>query len=174
MDKVLFIIGMPGVGKTKWGREVASAFGLPFFDLDLCIEARQNKTITRIFAEQGEMAFRRLEDETLRDIVKNNDAPFILSCGGGTPVNPANLSFMKQNGTLVYLKASIPVILANLKDGLTQRPLLATGDISPVSRLEQLYKERSSIYEQADHTLGVEHLSIQDFAPILQACIKQH
>jgi len=174
MSGILFIIGMSGAGKTKWGREVAKSFGLPFFDIDSHIETGHKKTVTRFFTDHGEPFFREVESKALRDIVKNNRPPFVVSCGGGTPVDPSNLAFMKAHGCTVYLRASIPTLIANLKEDIVQRPMLTNGIVSPVVQLTRLYEKRQAVYEQADFILDTEHVSIQDFEPILHACTRQH
>lgn len=170
MSKNIFIIGMSGAGKTAWGEQVAKKFSLPFFDLDHYLEMKLGMTITQMFTVYGEQGFRELETQALHELIRDNKAPFILSCGGGTPVSARNFDAMKSNGCTIYLKAEIPTLLKNLEGEIHQRPLLNNGVIIPAQRLTELYERRKAIYEQADHTLQVENLSIQDFEPILQAC----
>jgi shikimate kinase len=167
----LYLTGMPGSGKTTWGKKIASTYHLPFFDLDHYIEQKQGKTITRIFEEEGEAGFRSVESEALREIIFNHKQPLVLSCGGGTSINSDNFSFLKNTGYIVYLKATTETLLSNMHQGFASRPLLNLPD--PERRLIELYQQRKTVYEQADYTLQAESLSIQDFDPILQLCTKQ-
>lgn len=164
MSRIIFIIGMSGAGKTAWGRRIAERFQLPFKDIDEHIEATQQKRIAQIFNEVSESGFRKIESEALQWIVAHNPPPLIVSCGGGTPVDPENLSFMKEHGTLVYLKANISTILDNLDGQMAERPMLTNGVIHPAARLRELYEKRKKVYEQADYTFQVEELSVEDFA----------
>lgn len=173
MNKSIFIIGMSGAGKTAWGEKVAKQFELPFFDMDHYLEKKLGMSITQMFTVYGEQGFRELETEALHEIIRDNKVPIVLSCGGGTPVSRRNLETMKEQGRIIYLKAEIPTLLKNLEGELHQRPLLNSGVVIPAVRLTELYERRKEIYEQADYTLQVENLSIQDFEPILQACTDQ-
>jgi shikimate kinase len=167
----LYLTGMPGSGKTTWGKKIATTYHLPFFDLDHQVEQQYSKTITLIFEEEGEAGFRRLESEALRTLVFNNPQPLVLSCGGGTTINNGNFSLLKNSGYIVYLKATTETLLNNLRKSIASRPLLNPSDLE--SRLNQLYEQRRNVYDQADYTLQVENLSIQHFDPILQLCTKQ-
>lgn len=167
----LYLTGMPGSGKTTWGREIATTYHLFFFDLDHYIEQMQGKPITTIFQEEGEARFRSVESEALREIIYNHKQPLVLSCGGGTTINNDNFSLLKSSGYIVYLKATTGTLLSNMQQGFASRPLLNLPD--PERRLIELYQQRRTVYEQADYTLQVENLSIQDFEPILQLCTKQ-
>jgi shikimate kinase len=173
MSKSIFLIGMPGAGKTYWGEKLSRALNFPFFDLDEYIENRERTTISELFSSLGEVGFRQLESASLADIVNKQTAPFVLSCGGGTPLQPANLALMKSAGCVVYLKAAIETLLNNIKKQILARPLLQdTPDL--VARLSDIYDKRCRVYEQANYTLEVECLTVSQFEPILAECIKPH
>lgn len=172
MSKILFFIGMPGAGKTVWGKKLAAHFHWSFFDLDQYIEERESKTIAQLFELSGEAAFRKKETIALKNIVAGNEKPFVLSCGGGVPLNPSNFSLMKEHGCIVYLKAKIETLFHNLQHEAGKRPLLQQDKNFAVS-LTELYEKRKKIYEQADYIFDVENLSLTDFES-LQECINQH
>ena len=174
MSRIIFIIGMSGAGKSRWGEIVSQTYNLPFIDLDCFIEATEGKTIAEIFRDSGETGFRKIESQLLRQVVLDNNAPLIISCGGGTPIDPDNLQFMKEHGCLVYLKATIATIIENLNEQIVERPMLTNGIISPSVRLNELYEKRKKIYEQANYTLTAENLAVQDFEPILHLCTELH
>jgi len=169
MSGIIFLIGMSGAGKTAWGSEIAKAYALPFHDIDHWIESQQQLTIAQLFSLHGEAGFRLMEDKALREIVHKNKPPFIVSCGGGTPVRAENLQFMKEHGCVVYLKASIETILENLNGQIAERPMLNNGVINPTQRLKELYEKRKKIYEQADHSFQVEHFSVEQMQDIIEA-----
>ncbi len=167
MSKIIFLIGMSGAGKTEWGQQIAETYNLPFYDIDRYLEAEHEKNVTQLFSQHGEPGFRILEGNALRTIVRIQAPPFILSCGGGTPILSQNLTLMKQHGILIYLKATIPTLLHNLKDCLSARPMLTNGIINPTQKLTELYEKRKKIYEEAHYTFDVENFSVQDVAHIV-------
>lgn len=171
MSGIIFIIGMSGTGKTAWGRRIAERFHIPFKDIDEHIEATQQKRIAQIFNEVSEAGFRKMESEALRFIITHNAPPLIISCGGGTPVDPDNLKLMKEHGILVYLKANISTILNNLDGQMAERPMLTNGVIHPAARLRELYEKRKKVYEQADYTFQVEDLSVDDFTSLVAGLV---
>lgn len=168
---IIFLIGMPGAGKTYWGKKLASEYGLHHIDIDESIAQETAKTISQIFKEDGEDVFREIEATVLRGItasVKNNT---IISCGGGTPVYHDNLAYMKANGCTIYMRASINSIAERLKQTHAARPLL--GD-QVLERLIQLYEKRKNIYEQAHQIVDAETLTVGNFAEIIAQCKHQH
>lgn len=168
---IIFLIGMPGAGKTYWGKKLALEYGLHHIDLDESIEQETAKTIPQIFDEDGEDVFREIEARVLRTItasVKNNT---IISCGGGTPVFHDNLAFMKANGCTVYIQASIGCIAERLKHTDATRPLL---DRQLEERLAELYEKRKNIYVLAHQIVDAETLTVGNFAEIIAQCKHQH
>ena len=163
----LFLIGFMGSGKTHWGRLLAGRLQLPFYDLDTVIEEREHATITQIFAEKGEEAFRYTEKEVLEQLV-NNTENFILSCGGGTPCFFNNIGFMKQKGLVVWLNTQIDTLVSRLLKQKTTRPLIKTltdQELKPyiVSKI----LSRRLYYEQAHVNVNEETLSVDTFAQII-------
>ncbi len=173
MKEIIFLTGMPGAGKTSWGKKLSEAHRIPWYDLDSFMVIRYGASVASLFDNYGENGFRIKESKCLRDMIRTQTAPFILSCGGGLTLDPANLALMKEKGHVVYLKAEISTLLKNLENGLTHRPLLA-GAEDPAARIKELYEQRKDIYEQADVTLSVESLRVSDFDQMISECIEQH
>lgn len=140
----IYLIGMPGSGKTTVGQQLAIALKKPFFDLDHLIEENEQEKIADIFNQQGEDYFRDIEKNMLEKIIANNNN-IVLSTGGGTPCFHSNLTSMLKSGVVVYLKYPVPVLIKRLA-GNTERPLL-TGDFE--KKMQDLYKKRKPVYEQA-------------------------
>ena len=119
-----FIVGYMASGKSTFGKELAKDKGLPFLDLYESIEAREGRSISEIFAKEGEVFFGEREGEFLHEICNVRD-DFVLGGGGGTPCFFDNMDYMNQEGTPVFLNTSPLVIVDRLKRQRTDRPLLA-------------------------------------------------
>lgn len=123
MQQRIFIIGLPGVGKSTLANKLANILGLPFVDLDNYIGETQEHTITQIFNEGGEKTFRNIEAHALRSFSQLNNS-FVMACGGGTPCYNNNIEFMNQNGVTVYYQKPLTEIISQLKNDTVERPLL--------------------------------------------------
>lgn len=164
-----FLIGMPGSGKTYWGRKLADKYSLGFTDLDEYIEQQEGRYIKEIFATDGESYFRMKEAECLRKL--GGKDKLIIACGGGTPVYHDNMAWMKGQGCVVYIKADIQTLLDRVGTG-DSRPMLNNEDIRKA--LENLYCERSKYYEQAHYSLQANESIIANFEQIVDLCTGQH
>ena len=122
-----------GAGKTTIGRILARKLGLRFVDSDHEIEARTGATIPWIFEIEGEASFRRREAEVIRDLSAQEG--IVMATGGGAILNADSRAYLKERGTVVYLRASVSNILARTSHD-KNRPLLQTAD--PRRKLEEL------------------------------------
>ncbi|MBD2766978.1 shikimate kinase [Hymenobacter sp. BT664] len=145
----LFLIGMPGSGKTTLGRTLAAHYGLPFLDLDAEIVARGGQAIPAIFLRQGEAYFRRLEAKVLREVAAR-PGPLVLATGGGTPCFHDNLTVLNAAGCTLWLDVPEPVLAARLAAATetATRPLVATAD-RPEQWLHETLAARKQFYSQA-------------------------
>lgn len=137
MSERVFIIGLPGVGKTTVGRQLAAELQLPFIDLDSHIEETQDQTVNQLFNEAGEDVFRNIEAHALRTYTKLNPK-FVMACGGGTPCFNNNMEFMNQQGVTVYYTQPIDSIVHQLENDVNERPLLK--NIKPANFIDHLNK----------------------------------
>ena len=146
----IFLIGLPGSGKSTLGRKLAVALGLPFLDLDDAIEAAARQPIRDIFAQRGEEAFRRLEQQAFHQVIEQYDA-FVLATGGGAPCFFDNMEYMNRQGTTVFLDVPIPVIVQRMQGAqITDRPLLRELDQNElVQEYTAKFEKRLPIYRQA-------------------------
>jgi 3-dehydroquinate synthase len=132
-----------GTGKTRTGHEVARRLGRPFVDMDAEIEARAGKAIPRIFAEDGEAAFRRMEAGLCREL--GGQAGLVIATGGGALLGAANREAMMRGGTVVCLTCDAEEIQRRLrKDDALTRPLLGVPD--PHGEIERLLAARQDAY----------------------------
>ena len=120
----IFLTGMPGCGKSTFGRKVAREMDLEFFDLDKEIINSEQMPITEIFEIKGEDYFRKIESKLLRDVALNNDN-FIMATGGGAPCFHNNMDFMNEIGHTIYIDTPLETLIERLSlRGIEKRPLI--------------------------------------------------
>ena len=153
------LIGFMGTGKSSVGQMVAAQLHFTFLDTDHVIESRAGKTISEIFAQQGEPAFRELERNIVGELVGRKKT--VISTGGGLPANPENLASLKTHSLVVCLWASPEKIWERVRSQ-THRPLLREPD--PLAKIHSLLAEREPFYREADVLLNTEMRSLKDVA----------
>ena len=146
----IFLIGMPGCGKSTFGKKVAFSLNLPFFDLDHEIVNREGISISDIFENKGEEYFRKVETTLLHEITLSNTS-FIMATGGGAPCFFDNMDFMNENGITIYIEADINHLLSRLSEkGIEKRPLLKQiGKKNLKQGLEDKLNYRKLFYHKA-------------------------
>lgn len=151
LNRHVFIIGMPGSGKSSLGRRVANELRLPFVDMDQRIEQQVGYNTTQIFERYGEQAFRNAETNVLIDLTREPGS--IISTGGGTVLREVNREIMRSSGVILLIDRPLAEIMSDIK--LNRRPLLAQKGLPEV---ERLYHERIGLYrEAADAVLDNSH-----------------
>lgn len=140
---LVWIIGMPGSGKTTVGKVLADRLGTGFHDVDEVIEGRMGKDVGAIFDDEGEAVFRSIESAAIRDLA---DGDGVVACGGGAVLDPENRERMRSSGTVFLLEVPVDALAARAHADLGERPLLrGPGDLG---RLEA---ERAPSYRAAAH-----------------------
>ncbi|MDB6125689.1 MAG: aroK [Pedosphaera sp.] len=153
------LIGFMGTGKSSVGRLLADQLRFSFLDTDDLIESRSGKTISAIFAEEGEPAFRKYEQEVVAELSSRKKT--VISTGGGLGANATHLASLKQHALVVCLWASPDKIWERVRSQ-THRPLLKESD--PLAKIRKLLAERESHYKQADILLNTEVRSLKEVA----------
>ena len=149
----IFLIGLPGSGKSTIGKALANRLTMDFVDLDEEIELREGKIVPEIFAAQGEDYFRRVEAELLREWA-NAERSFVMSTGGGTPCFFDGIRLINQYGISLFLDEQVDVIVERLENN-QHRPLLRSDNVEDMrAKLERLREARLSIYQQASITVS--------------------
>jgi shikimate kinase len=162
----IFLIGMPGAGKSTLGKILAEKLMMAFFDLDKEIEKREGLPVQEIFHEKGETYFRQAEQEILRDITKQHHS-FIMATGGGAPCFHQSMDFMLAEGKVLFLNISLPTLFARVQNS-TDRPLLALQSNDAVmERLSKLREQRLGIYQRAHYTLEEKDLNLAKVMDLL-------
>lgn len=141
MTTNLILTGFMGTGKTTVGRAVARQLDRPFVDMDVEIATRAGKPIARIFAEEGEGAFRRREAALCAELARRDG--LVIATGGGALVDARNRRALARTGVVVCLDATPEAILRRVgADGV--RPLLDVPD--PRAEVARLLAARRDAY----------------------------
>ncbi|HUD48092.1 MAG TPA: shikimate kinase [Candidatus Baltobacteraceae bacterium] len=141
----LALVGFMGTGKSSVGRLAADLLRFDFIDTDEWIESQTGKSIAEIFEQNGEAAFRLLEEDTARALSSRRN--IVISAGGGFVANPDNLASLKSHALVICLWASPETIWERVRTQ-SHRPLLQTAD--PPGKIRELLEQRSAAYHQAD------------------------
>lgn len=136
--KSVYLCGFMGCGKTYTGKLLAKDLGVSFTDLDECICRKEGRSIPKIFEENGEPYFRRLESECIRELSGGG----VVATGGGALLDASNAKYANENGYVVFLDASFPVCYARIKDD-KNRPLVMKNT---KEQLKELFDKRREIY----------------------------
>ena len=155
--KNVYLIGMMGTGKSTIGKQVASELSLDFYDSDLEIEKKSGKSVSEIFATDGEPKFRKLEQNFIENGHPDSDS--IVSCGGGLCVISGMLESLKAKGTVICLWAIPEVIFERIKND-RGRPLLKVE--KPKKEIQRIIDQRKDYYLQADLVIDCNELSIEE------------
>lgn len=144
----VYLIGMPGSGKSTLGKLLADQLSLPFIDLDKKIEDHEEKTVKDIFREQGEDHFRLIESKLLHEWA-GSEQSFVMATGGGAPCFYQGIDIINKTGLSVFLDVSVDDLLKRLHTN-TDRPLLNSIDAKEKDeKLRMLRTSRLSCYKQA-------------------------
>lgn len=143
LRRPIVLVGMMGAGKTTVGRLLATTLGWPFYDSDDEIVRNVGKSISDIFSEDGEPAFREIERTTIKHLLAAG--PCVISSGGGGITIPETAQAIKDRGLCVWLDAPVQVLVDRTKG--TDRPLLKHGNADDV--LKNLLEKRKLAYGQA-------------------------
>jgi shikimate kinase len=137
---MIVLVGFMGAGKTTVGQLLAARLGLPFADADAVIEQRTGTPVQKIFATQGEPAFRALEHETIASLLTG--PRLVLALGGGAVEHEQTRRVLKAAEHTVYLHVPYETALERV-GGDDGRPMLRRPNLT------EIYQHRLTVYEQA-------------------------
>ena len=158
----IILIGYMGCGKTTVGKNLAKMLEYEFVDTDEAIEQQQGRTISDIFAQEGEKTFRNMETDYLKNLIKEKADRLVISTGGGMSIREENQELLKQLGLVVYLRVKPQTVYERVK-GDTKRPLLQCDD--PFTKIKNMLEERGPVYKStAHHIIDVDELRQQEIA----------
>lgn len=161
-DLKIVLVGLPGSGKSTFGKQLAAVQGFPFYDLDHQIENRFQMKIFEIFSQFGEGKFRDWETEVLQDFLERKES-YVLASGGGCPCFNDNMDLINKSAVSVYL--DVPLEEISIRLGLTksqERPMFSGLDRGEITlKLKSLLVERDFFYRQSKIKLSGEDFSAE-------------
>ncbi len=170
---LLTLIGYRATGKTTLAKLLAQRLGCDWIDADVEIERRAGKSIARIFAEDGEPAFRDLEARVIADLCRRPN--LVLAAGGGAPLREESRRAMRASGKVVWLKAAPETIHRRMTADATtpdRRPSLTEYD--PIREIVELLERREPIYRETAHLeLDTEGRSPEELADAILARLRE-
>ncbi len=150
---IISLVGYMGSGKSHISKILSEKINFKLIDLDKEISRRNKLTIPEIFEKKGEIYFRKLERETLEELLATEEN-LVLSLGGGTPVYYNNMEIVNLNSKSVFLRASIKTLSERISKQKEKRPLIA--NISDENLPEFIAKhlfERNEFYSKAQFNI---------------------
>jgi shikimate kinase len=151
----IVLVGLPGSGKSTVGRMLAEQLQAPFVDVDAVIARKEGKPIIMIFAEQGEPAFRAMEQREVHAAL-DADASAVIAPGGGWAAQDGALASARGRAMVVYLKAKAETA-SKRAEPEGNRPTLLGED--PLGRMRTLLQDREPAYQLADATVETDRLT---------------
>ena len=149
----IVFLGMMGSGKTSIGELVSKKLDLNFFDVDQCIENETKMKISKIFSDNGENFFRKLEEKKTLNLLKKKNA--VIALGGGAFLNQNIREEVLKNHSSFWLNLSSDVIINRIKNS-SKRPLAIQ---STTNELANLIEKRSNIYSKAMYKVDCDGLT---------------
>lgn len=148
-NRIIYLIGFMGSGKTTTGKKLASRLKWSFTDLDKKIEEYSEKSIPEIFSLKGEAFFRTVESEVLKDLASQKN--IVISTGGGSPCYLGNMDHMLRTGLTIYLKMNPLQLASRLMNSKGDRPLIKDLNREELLMyIGQKLAEREKWYKQAE------------------------
>lgn len=170
----IYLIGYMGSGKSTIGSLLANKLGRPFIDFDNYIEEKEQMSISEIFDSKGEIYFRKIEMQYLKELLKEKKETCVVALGGGTPCYGNNMEQLLTAGVkTMYLNVPYRVLAQRLWEKRTQRPLIAAMD--NYEALEDYVRkhlfERSYFYNQAQSIFKITSESEQEIVKNIVATL---
>ncbi|CAB4650883.1 MAG: AAA family ATPase [Actinobacteria bacterium] len=137
----IVLVGVPGAGKTTVGKLLAKNLGIDFFDSDQVIESRAGKSVSDIFTQDGEPAFRKLEHDVIVELLDSNNV--VLALGGGSLGNDETRAKVKD-ATTVWLVAGLAQAVDRV--GMNRNRPLLLGNVR--GQLADLMAAREPFYKE--------------------------
>jgi shikimate kinase len=168
--RTIVLVGLMGVGKTTIGRGVAQVLRLPFRDADEEIERAAGCTVSEIFAERGEAAFRDGERRVIARLL-TQEPPHVLAFGGGAFMHPETRRLVEARAVSVWIKADLEVLARRVARRNT-RPLLIGKD--PLEVLRAQAENRYPAYAQATVTVETGEIATSAAVAAVLAALADH
>ncbi|NLN25155.1 MAG: shikimate kinase [Bacteroidetes bacterium] len=160
----IILIGYMGSGKSTVGSKLATRLNLVFKDLDTEIEQREKMSLSALFDIKGELYFRKLEMQVVKELLDTNES-FVLATGGGTPCYGDTMNSMlhTEDALVIYLRGTVNHLMNRLKNEKDKRPMLAhlNTEIQLKEWIGMHLFERSQFYNKAHHIISIDSKSVE-------------
>ena len=164
----IVLTGMMATGKSSIGARLAYMLGMEFVDTDELIERKAGKSIRRIFAEEGETAFREIEKQIVKEMSRLNNR--VIATGGGVVKDPENMEELEKNAVIICLKAS-PETICERTSGSDARPLLNVKE--KTIEVERIIRERAEMYARCDLSFDTTGRCAEEMAEEISGSIQK-
>jgi shikimate kinase len=159
MNRV-YLIGLPGSGKSTSGKRFAKQLGWAYADLDKLVVIRAGRSIPAIFQKEGEPAFRKYEQAALHETAASMN--IVIGCGGGTAAYENNIAWMREHGVVIWINISLVELGKRLLKSVNDRPMFPDRQPSAIQlQLQKLLESREPFYQQA-------HIQVDSEAALLR------
>ena len=163
----VYLVGYMGSGKSRTGREVAENLDWRFIDMDDMFEERYRISVLDFFDKYDEGSFRNIEHNLLHETIR--DDKVIISTGGGTPCFFDNMDFINNNGTSIYLKPDLALLVNRLKIVRKKRPLLKEIKLENLAEyIHNQINEREKVYLKANYKLESTDITVENIVNIIK------
>ena len=146
LDMHLYLIGPRGCGKSRVGHLLAEALAVPFHDLDEIVHQEAGRNITQIVLQDGWAKFREMESRALARLAMEL-TPAVIATGGGVVLDEANCYLMRGSGRVVYLEATLNVLVERLKSAVDADHRPALTDLPLAQEVARILRERQKLYK---------------------------
>ncbi len=144
----IYLIGLPGSGKSTLGKGLAQKLGWDFLDTDQIIEQQEGLSVSAIFRQKGESVFRTIEAQMLKHCATRLNV--VVATGGGAAAHPGNIELMLDTGLTLWLNPEPSEIAWRLGAHAQQRPLFQGINASEIPvKLSELLEGRRTFYQKA-------------------------
>lgn len=166
MKNNIILIGMPGVGKSTIGVVLAKSMGYSFLDSDLLIQEREGRLLHEILDQQGQNAFRQIENEVNASISVSST---VIATGGSVIYGVQAMEHLRSIGRIVYLSLPYEELENRLGDLRERGVSMEKGQ-----SLSSLYEERLPLYEKyADIKFSCQNLTIREIVQRLTVLFRK-
>ncbi len=169
---MLTLVGLSGTGKSTVARLLAERWNWSCADVDERVETESGRTITEIFASEGESAFRALESAQLKAALSGQHT--VVAAGGGAPCEAEAMDAILAAGPCIWLSASLDVLAARVIQS-EERPLLESVDSTRiVAHLSDQLDDREQVYTRAPFNVSTDERDPVAVAEAIEALLQAH
>src|SRR5512134_2223196 len=166
--RIVALLGLRGAGKTSVGRRLCRRLRVPFVELDRRIEQAADLSLSELFSLHGEDYYRRLERETLQQVLSES-RPIVLATGGGIVTSPETYALLRRATTTVWLRARPEDHWNRVVRQGDRRPM--ADHPQAMADLRALLAAREPLYAQAAHTIDTAGAPVESIVDRIAAAI---